>query len=131
MSKWWCAVQGSADEVMDAMAKIFVWLRYSSSRQLTWQRNYNTQPRILGEAQTRLTNAIAQVTPRYWVHVSFMLIMLIIQEATGCVTQNLHSAIPLTAVFNDIEIACRIIAVHNLRYHQISVKQLNCGNLPA
>ena len=43
------------------MAKIFVWLRYSSSRQLTWQRNYNTQPRILGEAQARLTNAIAQV----------------------------------------------------------------------
>lgn len=45
------------------MAKIFVWLRYSSSRQLTWQRNYNTQPRILGEAQARLTNAIAQVSP--------------------------------------------------------------------
>ncbi len=43
------------------MARIFVWLRYSSSRQLTWQRNYNTQPRILGEAQARLTNAIAQV----------------------------------------------------------------------
>lgn len=43
------------------MARIFVWLRYSASRQLTWQRNYNTQPRILGEAQTRLTNAIAAV----------------------------------------------------------------------
>ena len=43
------------------MAKVFVWLRYSASRQLTWQRNYNTQPRILGEAQARLTNAIAQV----------------------------------------------------------------------
>ena len=55
--------QGSADEVTDAMARIFVWLRYSSSRQLTWQRNYNTQPRILGEAQARLTNAIAQVLP--------------------------------------------------------------------
>ncbi len=55
------ALQGSADEVTDAMARIFVWLRYSSSRQLTWQRNYNTQPRILGEAQARLTNAIAQV----------------------------------------------------------------------
>ena len=40
-----------------------MWLRYSSSRQLTWQRNYNTQPRILGEAQARLTNAIAQVLP--------------------------------------------------------------------
>lgn len=45
----------------EAMATIFVWLRYSSSRQLTWQRNYNTQPRILGDAQARLTNAIAQV----------------------------------------------------------------------
>ena len=55
--------QGSADEVTDAMARIFVWLRYSASRQLTWQRNYNTQPRILGEAQARLTNAIAQVSP--------------------------------------------------------------------
>ena len=42
------------------MAKVFVWLRYSASRQLTWQRNYNTQPRILGEAQARLTSAIAQ-----------------------------------------------------------------------
>lgn len=46
----------------EAMTTIFVWLRYSSSRQLTWQRNYNTQPRILGEAQARLTHAIAQVT---------------------------------------------------------------------
>lgn len=45
----------------EAMATIFVWLRYSSSRQLTWQRNYNTQPRILGEAQNRLTHAIARV----------------------------------------------------------------------
>ena len=53
--------QGPADEVTDAMARIFVWLRYSASRQLTWQRNYNTQPRILGDAQTRLTNAIAAV----------------------------------------------------------------------
>mmetsp|Transcript_20854 Transcript_20854/g.62756 ORF Transcript_20854/g.62756 Transcript_20854/m.62756 type:complete len:1085 (+) Transcript_20854:1468-4722(+) len=44
----------------EAMATIFVWLRYSSSRQLTWQRNYNTQPRILGEAQNRLTHAIAK-----------------------------------------------------------------------
>lgn len=48
----------------EAMATIFVWLRYSSSRQLTWQRNYNTQPRILGEAQARLTHAIAQVRRR-------------------------------------------------------------------
>jgi alpha-glucan,water dikinase len=37
-----------------AMADIYVWLRYSASRQLTWQRNYNTQPRILSAAQVRL-----------------------------------------------------------------------------
>ena len=40
---------------------MFVWLRYSAARQLTWQRNYNTQPRILGEAQARLTATIAKV----------------------------------------------------------------------
>ena len=61
---WGALLQGSADEVTGAMAKVFVWLRYSASRQLTWQRNYNTQPRILGEAQARLTNAIAQVRCR-------------------------------------------------------------------
>ncbi len=32
-------------DVADALSRIFVWLRYSSNRQLTWQRNYNTQPR--------------------------------------------------------------------------------------
>lgn len=35
----------------DGMADIYVWLRYSATRQLTWQRNYNTQPRILSAAQ--------------------------------------------------------------------------------
>ena len=53
--------QGPGEDVTDAMARIYVWLRYSSSRQLTWQRNYNTQPRILGEAQKRLTDTIAKV----------------------------------------------------------------------
>jgi hypothetical protein len=53
-------VQGPGEDVTDAMARIYVWLRYSSSRQLTWQRNYNTQPRILGEAQKRLTDTIAK-----------------------------------------------------------------------
>lgn len=38
-------------EQSDAMADIYVWLRYSATRQLTWQRNYNTQPRILSAAQ--------------------------------------------------------------------------------
>ena len=34
---------------------LYIWLRYSSMRQLTWQRNYNTQPRILSGAQENLT----------------------------------------------------------------------------
>jgi alpha-glucan,water dikinase len=38
---------------MDAMSYVYVWLRYSATRQLTWQRNYNTQPRILSAAQER------------------------------------------------------------------------------
>ena len=54
-------VQGSQEDVEGAMASIFVWLRYSAARHLTWQRNYNTQPRILGEAQARLTHKIAEV----------------------------------------------------------------------
>lgn len=33
------------------MADVYTWLRYSSTRQLTWQRNYNTQPRTLSAAQ--------------------------------------------------------------------------------
>jgi len=41
-----------------------VWLRYSAARQLTWQRNYNTQPRILGDAQARLTATITQARER-------------------------------------------------------------------
>ncbi|MBN1842731.1 MAG: hypothetical protein JW883_10680 [Deltaproteobacteria bacterium] len=40
---------------VDALALIFVWLRFSAIRQLDWQRNYNTQPRELSHAQDRLT----------------------------------------------------------------------------
>ena len=53
-------LNGSYEPSGDAMARIFVWLRYSSIRQLTWQRNYNTQPRILGSAQERLTMKLAE-----------------------------------------------------------------------
>lgn len=45
-------------DVVDHCVKIFVWLRYSGLRQLTWQRNYNTQPRILSGAQKRLTDTL-------------------------------------------------------------------------
>lgn len=55
-------LQGDPEEAVVNAARLYVWLRYSSARKLTWQRNYNTQPRILGEAQQRLTHAIAQVT---------------------------------------------------------------------
>eukprot|EP00798_Chlamydomonas_sp_ICE-L_P029012 gene29012-32203_t len=48
----------------DAMARIYIWLRYSSNRHLTWQRNYNTQPRILSAAQDRLTHTIADAHAR-------------------------------------------------------------------
>ena len=51
-------------DVATAMSELYCWLRYSSIRQLTWQRNYNTQPRILSAAQERLTNAIAQTHGR-------------------------------------------------------------------
>jgi len=52
--------QGGGEDPTQALATVFVWLRYSAARQLTWQRNYNTQPRILGDAQARLTATIAQ-----------------------------------------------------------------------
>ena len=43
----------------EALALLFVWLRYSSVRQLSWQRNYNTKPRELSHAQDRLTLKLA------------------------------------------------------------------------
>jgi hypothetical protein len=33
--------QGQSQD--ESLARIYVWLRYSAIRQLTWQRNYNTQ----------------------------------------------------------------------------------------
>ena len=48
-----------ADAAAAALSTIFIWLRYSAARHLTWQRNYNTQPRLLGEAQGRLSRALA------------------------------------------------------------------------
>ncbi|QDZ23333.1 alpha-glucan water dikinase [Chloropicon primus] len=43
------------DDRTRGFSTLFIWLRYSSMRQLTWQRNYNTQPRILAGAQENLT----------------------------------------------------------------------------
>ena len=40
---------------------MFVWLRYSNIRQLTWQKNYNTKPRDLTGAQNNLIGKIFDV----------------------------------------------------------------------
>lgn len=45
----------------EALALLFVWLRFSAIRQLTWQRNYNTKPRELSHAQDRLTHKLAEL----------------------------------------------------------------------
>ena len=41
---------------LEGLALIFVWLRFSAIRQLTWQRNYNTQPRELSHAMNFVTS---------------------------------------------------------------------------
>ena len=51
-------------EVREARAgwvTLFVWLRFSAIRQLTWQRNYNTKPKELSHAQDRLTLKLASL----------------------------------------------------------------------
>jgi alpha-glucan, water dikinase len=45
----------------DSLALLYVWLRFSAIRQLTWQRNYNTKPRELAHAQDRLTWKLSAV----------------------------------------------------------------------
>jgi alpha-glucan,water dikinase len=50
---------------VNALALLFVWLRFSAIRQLDWQRRYNTQPRELSHALDRLT---LKVATRYAAH---------------------------------------------------------------
>lgn len=45
----------------EALALLYVWLRFSAIRQLDWQRRYNTKPRELARAQERLTLRLADV----------------------------------------------------------------------
>ena len=45
----------------DGLALVYVYLRFSALRQLTWQRNYNTKPRELAHAQERLTQKITEI----------------------------------------------------------------------
>jgi alpha-glucan,water dikinase len=49
---------------VEGLALLFVWLRFSSIRQLDWQRNYNTKPRELAHAQRRLTLKLAELYRR-------------------------------------------------------------------
>jgi alpha-glucan, water dikinase len=42
-----------------SLCAIYVWMRFSATRALTWQRNYNTQPRQLSGAQDALSGALA------------------------------------------------------------------------
>ncbi|MGA1864442.1 MAG: phosphohistidine-like domain-containing protein [bacterium] len=46
---------------VEGLALLFVWLRFSAIRQLTWQRNYNTQPRELSHALDRLTLRLSEI----------------------------------------------------------------------
>ena len=46
---------------IDGLALIYVYLRFSAIRQLTWQRNYNTKPKELAHAQERLTQKLAEI----------------------------------------------------------------------
>ena len=55
------ASEKSIAKAVAAAAKIYVWLRYSSNRKLTWQRNYNVKPRELSAAQSKLTKTIAKL----------------------------------------------------------------------
>lgn len=57
-------VLGGGEDVPRAAAAAYVWMRYSATRALTWQRNYNTQPRQLAGAQSHLTNTMAEAHAR-------------------------------------------------------------------
>jgi len=46
---------------VDGLALVYVYLRFSAIRQLTWQRNYNTKPRELAHAQDRLTQKLTEI----------------------------------------------------------------------
>ncbi|MBV9122411.1 MAG: hypothetical protein JO112_03485, partial [Planctomycetes bacterium] len=55
----------AAQDDEEALALLFTWLRYSSIRQLDWQRRFNTKPRELSHAQDRLTTRLAGVWRRH------------------------------------------------------------------
>ena len=48
---------------MFAVGAISSWMRYTSMRQLVWNRDYNVKPRELSAAQMRLTDIAVRL---YW-----------------------------------------------------------------
>ena len=42
----------------DHVVFFYIWLRYSFTRQLTWQKSYNTKPKDLQHAQVCLTDEL-------------------------------------------------------------------------
>ena len=50
-----------ASKAVVRIAKVFVWLRFSQLRQLTWQREYNVKPKELSLSQGKLTYKIAEL----------------------------------------------------------------------
>ena len=48
----------------DGLALMFAWLRFSQTRQLDWQRRYNTKPKELSHSQDRLTMRLAAIWKR-------------------------------------------------------------------
>ena len=44
----------------DHIVYFYIWLRYSFSKQLTYQRRFNTKPRSLQTAQVQLTNELCE-----------------------------------------------------------------------
>ena len=45
------ALTATAAEAEGALTAVLIWLRFSSSRLLTWNRNYNIKPREISTAQ--------------------------------------------------------------------------------
>ncbi|GLC49607.1 Pyruvate phosphate dikinase, PEP/pyruvate binding domain, partial [Pleodorina starrii] len=50
---------GGSGEAAEALAAVTAWLRFSASRLLVWNRNYNVKPREISTAQARLAAALA------------------------------------------------------------------------
>jgi len=58
------------------LSQMLVWLRLSSQRHLTWQRNYNVKPRELAEAQRQLGLALAAAWAAHPPHRALLRAML-------------------------------------------------------